>query len=104
MGGRSRPRQHYIGRWEFIGKLSDERLENYGKYTREYMLSLGGMGGIYNKESFNHELSKEYERRHGELPPWNTTKQDAIEHSQKHGIIQSKKDKEISNEQTRRSK
>jgi len=104
MGGRSRERQNFVDRWSFIGELSNERLENYGKYTREFMLSLGGMGGIHNKDAFNHELSKEFERRHGYMPSWNTSAQEAYEHSQKHGIIQSKKDKEIANEQTRRSK
>jgi hypothetical protein len=103
MGGRSRKREEQENtRWGFIKELSDERLENYGVYTRKFLNSQGGLGGIYNKESFNWELAKEYENRHGYRPEWETTALQANEYWKQHYDPETER-KERENEQARRS-
>jgi hypothetical protein len=103
MGGRSRERQQPDNsRWAFIKELPDDRLNNYGIYTHKFMNSQGGYGGIYNKESFNWELAKEFEIRNGYRPDWETTSQQAYDHWVKNYDAESER-KERENEQARRS-
>jgi hypothetical protein len=100
MGGRSRKREQQTPeRWAFIRELSDDRLKNYGLYTKEFMQATGGQGGIHNKESFNWELAKEHERRYGYRPDWETS---AVGLKEPNDLDRMKK--ELENEQARRSR
>lgn len=102
MGGRSREPEDYRNRWSFIGDLSNQRIENYGKYTEQFISSLGGQGGIYNKLDFNRRLADEYQNRYGVRPAWEVDQQTAAERS-KH-VPESQREREINNERNRREK
>jgi hypothetical protein len=75
MGGRSRKEREMVDRYAFISELSDERLENYGRYTsadhQNWNESQTTQTGILtNTTVFNERLSNEYRSRFGERPDW----------------------------------
>ena len=63
MGGRGRD---YVraDRWSWVGELSNDRLESYGKMSS--YKSESDLG----KTALNFECSKEFERRNGFKPEW----------------------------------
>lgn len=63
MGGRGREYNHR-DKWDWIGELSDDRLERYGKMSSYKVESDIG------KESLNYWCSQEFERRNGFKPEW----------------------------------
>ncbi|MGR8934848.1 MAG: hypothetical protein ACU837_10735 [Gammaproteobacteria bacterium] len=102
MGGRSREPQKHRDRWSFISELPNDRLENYGRYTEQFIASLGGQGGIHNKLDFNRRLADEYQNRYGTRPAWETNTQQAVERSRH--IPDTQREREIQSERNRRQK
>lgn len=73
MGGRSssKSEQRLTDRWAWIGELSSERFERYGRYS-QIQASADRKAGQFNSSAsdLNFQLSKYYESKHGIEPPW----------------------------------
>lgn len=65
MGGRSREYEQK-DRWDWVGELSDYRLQQYGLMAGHQ--SEGGKD--LSKSSLNWACANEYESRHGKSPDW----------------------------------
>lgn len=74
MGGRSRrvqqDREPFRGdRWEWLGELNQDRLNNYGWMARSAQFEGEGDHRL-QKEALFGEVCREWERRYGERPPF----------------------------------
>ena len=63
MGGRGREYKQ-SEQWSWVGELSNERLDNYGKMSWHHIDESHG------KDALNYECANEFERRHGYRPDW----------------------------------
>lgn len=66
MGGRSR-NEEFSDRWSWIGELSNDRIDSYGRMTAH---KIDNGNSDWGKESLNYELSRRYESIHGFSPEW----------------------------------
>ncbi len=81
MGGRSKQGHQLTDRWQWIEDLSEERLNNYGRYSQietdahraaglsdsQSALVRGREGSAAN---LNFQLAKYYESKYGAEPEW----------------------------------
>jgi len=71
MGGRSKEGDRLTDRWKWIGELSSERFENYGKYSQIQASADRSVGNFNSSASnLNFQLAKFYESKHGVEPVW----------------------------------
>lgn len=71
MGGRSRKESEYSDNWSWLGNISNDRLENYGKMTA-YKIDSMTSNEQHNsgKSTLNWYMTKEYQKRNGSDPWW----------------------------------
>lgn len=71
MGGRSKEGRKLTDRWAWIGELSSERFERYGRYS-QIQASADRKAGQFNSSAsnLNYQLSKYYESKYGVEPAW----------------------------------
>lgn len=71
MGGRSKESHRLTDRWHWIGELSPERFENYGRYSSMQASADRNVGNYTSSAAtLNFQLSKYYESKHGVEPSW----------------------------------
>lgn len=81
MGGRSKEGHQLTDRWKWIAELSEERLNNYGKYSaieseqhRAAGLSDSQSALVRGREgsasTLNFQLSEYYKSKYGVEPEW----------------------------------
>jgi hypothetical protein len=70
MGGRSREGHQLTDRWKWIGELSEERFNNYAKYSQIQASEDRKNGVNGSAANLNFQLAKFYESKHGSEPSW----------------------------------
>lgn len=85
MGGRSKEPKDQVNSFSFLSDISNERLENYGKYSsgayqnRDYQ-SFTDSGIPSNPTELNSKAADEYITRTGKTPSWDLRSNGATAH------------------------
>lgn len=70
MGGRSKEKHQLTDRWAWIGELSEERFNNYAKYSQIQAAFERDNGIKGTAADLNFQLAKYYQAKHGTEPAW----------------------------------